>query len=71
MARLRALIRRGVRPPLPERIHVGPLELDTRARVVMTRGRTLTLTTREYALLEYLVRRAGEVVGRVARARHH
>ena len=33
-------------------------------------GRALPLTTREYALLEYLARRAGEVVGRADIAEH-
>ncbi len=70
LARLRALIRRGTRAPLPERLSVGPLELDTRARAVTNHGRPVALTTREYALLEYLVRRAGEVVGRADIAEH-
>jgi two-component system, OmpR family, copper resistance phosphate regulon response regulator CusR len=70
LARLRALLRRGVRPPLPDRIQVADLELDTRARRVTREGREVPLTTREYALLEYLARRAGEVVGRADIAEH-
>jgi len=70
LARLRALIRRGVRPPLPERLIVGPLELDTRGRQVTKRGASVPLTTREYALLEFLARRAGQVVGRADIAEH-
>jgi len=70
LARLRALLRRGVRPPLPERLEVAGLALDTRARRVLRGGRELPLTTREYALLEYLARRAGEVVGRADIAEH-
>jgi len=70
LARLRALIRRGVRPPLPERLSLGALELDTRARTVTKRGAFLSLTTREYALLEYLARHAGAVVGRADIAEH-
>jgi len=70
LARLRALIRRGVRPPLPERLKLGALELDTRARTVTKRGTFLTLTTREYALLEYLARHADTVVGRADIAEH-
>ena len=46
------------------------LELDTRGRRVLRDGRALPLTTREYALLEYLARRAGEVVGRADIAEH-
>ncbi len=71
LARLRAVIRRGARAPLPERLEIGPLLLDTRARQVSTRdGPVLRLTTREYALLEYFARHVGEVVGRAAIAEH-
>ena len=70
LARLRALIRRGVRAPLPELLHAGPLELDTRARVVRRAGQVVALTRREYALLEFLVRRSGQVVGRAEIAEH-
>jgi two-component system copper resistance phosphate regulon response regulator CusR len=70
LARLRALIRRGVRAPLPELLHAGPLELDTRARVVRRAGQLVALTRREYALLEFLVRRSGQVVGRAEIAEH-
>ena len=70
LARLRALIRRGMRPPLPEQLAVGPLELDTRARQVQKSGHVIPLTTREYALLEFLARRAGQVVGRADIAEH-
>src|SRR5436190_759137 len=70
LARLHALIRRGGRAPIPDRIRIGRLELDTRARSVTGRGRAVPLTTRDYALLEYLCRRAGEVVGRADIAEH-
>jgi two-component system copper resistance phosphate regulon response regulator CusR len=69
-ARLRALIRRGVRPPLPVRMTAGPLEIDTRSHSVTCRGQLVSLTKREYALLEYLVRRADEVVGRAEISEH-
>src|SRR5438105_7786547 len=61
LARLRALIRRGQRPLAPQQLTVGPLLLDTRARSVRVRRREVALTAKEYALLEYLVRRAGDV----------
>lgn len=64
LARLRAVIRRGQRPLLPSVVRIGPLELDTRKRQVSRRGKPLSLTAREYAVLEYLMRRAGEVVTR-------
>ena len=70
LARLRALIRRGVRAPLPERLRIADLELDTRAHRVSKRGREVGLTAREYALLEFLARRVGQVVGRAEIAEH-
>ncbi len=70
LARLRALVRRGSRPLLPERLRIGGLELDTRAQRASKRGRAIPLTSREYALLEYLARRAGEVVSRADIAEH-
>jgi two-component system copper resistance phosphate regulon response regulator CusR len=70
LARLRAIIRRGRQPLLPERIAIGALTLDTRARRALVRGRELALTAKEYALLEYLARRAGEVVSRSEIAEH-
>lgn len=70
LARLRALIRRGARPLLPERLRIAFLELDTRAHRVTKRGRDVPLTAREYALLEYLARRGGQVVGRAEISEH-
>ncbi len=70
LARLRALIRRGERPPLPEFLQVGPIEIDTRSRQVSKGGRQVQLTAREYALFEFLARRAGEVLGRAEIAEH-
>src|SRR5216684_4863748 len=70
LARLRALIRRGRQPLLPERLTVGPLAIDTRGRRVRVYNKDVSLTAKEYALLEYLVRRAGDVVGRGDIAEH-
>ena len=70
LARLRALIRRGRQPLLPEKLTVGPLVLDTRGRRVRVRNRPVLLTAKEYALLEYLARRAGDVVSRGDIAEH-
>src|SRR4249919_3838372 len=64
LARIRALVRRGRQPLLPERLTIGPLTIDTRSRQVRVRGSDVSLTAKEYALLEYLVRRAGDVVSR-------
>jgi two-component system copper resistance phosphate regulon response regulator CusR len=69
LARLRALLRRG--PALaPAVLRVADLELDTRAQRAMRAGRDLALTTREYALLEFLARNAGRVVGRAEISDH-
>jgi two-component system, OmpR family, copper resistance phosphate regulon response regulator CusR len=70
LARLRALIRRGQQPRLPERLNLGPLTLDTRGRRARMRDRDVVLTAKEYALLEYLARRAGDVVSRADIAEH-
>ena len=69
-ARLRALIRRGHQPVLPERLVVGPLTIETRARRVLVGKRDILLRAKEYALLEYLARRAGDVVSRADIAEH-
>src|SRR5471030_1682191 len=70
LARLRALIRRGRQPLLPELLAAGPLTIDTRSRRVRVRNRDVLLTAKEYALLEYLVRRAGDVVSRADISEH-
>jgi two-component system copper resistance phosphate regulon response regulator CusR len=69
LARLRALLRRG--PALaPVVLKVADLELDTHAQRAKRAGRDLSLTTREYALLEFLARNAGRVVGRAEISDH-
>jgi len=70
LARLRALIRRGRRPLLPERLTAGPLTLDTRSRRAWIRGSEVILTGKEYALLEFLLHHAGAVVSRANIAEH-
>jgi two-component system copper resistance phosphate regulon response regulator CusR len=70
LARLRALVRRGRHPLLPERLTVGALLFDTRGRRVWMENREVSLTTKEYALLEYLARRAGDVVSRADISAH-
>jgi DNA-binding response OmpR family regulator len=60
-ARLRALLRRGA-APRPAVLRAGDLSLDPGSRTVR-RGETgIDLTAREFAMLEYLIRRAGQVV---------
>ena len=70
LARLRAVIRRGRQPVLPERMVIGPLTIDTRRRSALVRNAEIMLTAKEYALLEYLARRAGDVVSRGDIAEH-
>ncbi|MFN7982960.1 MAG: response regulator transcription factor [Vicinamibacterales bacterium] len=70
LARIRALIRRGRQPLLGEHLEVGALVVDTRARLASIGGRNLSLTAKEYALLEFLVRRLGSVVSRAEIAEH-
>jgi DNA-binding response OmpR family regulator len=70
LARLRALVRRGSQPLLPVQLSVGPLVIDTRSRRVRVRNRDVLLTAKEYAFLEYLARRAGDVVSRADIAEH-
>jgi DNA-binding response OmpR family regulator len=66
---VRALLRRG--PALASSVlAIEDLTIDTRARRIERGGRAIQLTTKEYALLEYLVRRQGEVVGRSDIAEH-
>ena len=70
LARLRAVIRRGRQPVLPDRLMTGALVIDTRRRRADVRGTEIALTAKEYALLEYLTRRAGDVVSRADIAEH-
>ena len=64
VARLRALVRRpaGVRPAV---LTAGDIVLDPATRMVTQAGAPVVLTTRELALLEYLMRHSDRVVGKV------
>ncbi len=70
LARLRAVIRRGHLPIRPSVLAIGTLRLDLRTRQASRMDRIIKLTAREFALLEFLVIHAGEVVGRGAIAEH-
>ena len=66
-ARVEALMRRAERPAgdgKPTRLTVGDLEIDLLARTVTRQGRAIALGAREYNILEYLARHAGQVVTR-------
>ena len=69
VARLRALLRRGA-PERPAVLAAGDLLLDPAARLVSRGAVPITLTAREFSLLEYLMRHAGEVVGRLDLLEH-
>src|SRR5580693_3661877 len=69
LARLRALLRRPKEVRSPQ-IVVGDLVLDTAAQTVKRGNRAISLTTKEYALLEFLARNPGRVIGRAEIAEH-
>lgn len=61
LARVKALLRRRARAGV---LRAGGIELDLQARTVRVDDRSVELTSREFALLEYLMRRPGEIVSR-------
>ena len=69
LARVRALLRRGTVAGTP-RLQLGDLTLDPATREVWRGSRRITLTTREYALLEYFMRNPGRVLTRPMLAEH-
>jgi heavy metal response regulator len=69
LARVRALLRRRAEARSP-RLQVADLVLDPATRSVTRGGQPITLTNREFALLEYLMRNAGRVLTRTAITEH-
>ena len=69
LARMRALLRRPAELK-PAQISIADLTLDTATQTAKRAGRAIPLTHKEYALLEFLVRNAGRVVGRAEIAEH-
>jgi DNA-binding response OmpR family regulator len=69
VARLRALLRRGA-PERPTILRAGDLELDPATHVVRRGEADISLTPREFSLLDYLLRRCGEVVSKRALLEH-
>ena len=69
LARLRALLRRPSELRSPQ-IVVDDVVLDTASQTVKRGNRVISLTAKEYALLEFLARNAGRVVGRAEIAEH-
>ena len=64
LARLRACARRSSPQIEQDRLTAGDLVLDRRAHEVIRAGKTLDLTPKEFALLEYLMRHPGQVLSR-------
>jgi two-component system OmpR family response regulator len=65
LARVRALIRRAAGKTSTKQ-EIGDVAIDTAARTVELKGRPVTLTAREYSLVEFLALHRGEVVTRAA-----
>jgi DNA-binding response OmpR family regulator len=68
LARTRALLRRG-RTQLVPQLQLADLEMDVLARRVRRGGKDVEFTTREFELLEYLLRHREQVVSREMLAR--
>jgi len=64
VARIEALLRRGNVPEVTTRIRIADLELDLLGRKVARGGQPIDVTSKEFQLLEFLARRAGQVVTR-------
>jgi two-component system, OmpR family, response regulator len=69
LARLRALIRRSAGNAHPE-IEIDNIRIDTRAKTVSKAGQAVTLTAREYSILEYLAQHRGELITRTELYEH-
>jgi len=64
LARIEALLRRGSGGPVTTKLKVGELEMDLLARTVHRGAQEIELLPREFRLLEFLMRHAGQVVTR-------
>src|SRR5262249_27722028 len=69
LARVRALLRRGAAQRVPA-LTFADLRLDPSTRTAVRGHRRITLTSREYALLDYFLRNAGRVLTRPMIAQH-
>lgn len=64
LARIQVVARRAAQPAASPVVRVADLEVDSARRLVRRAGRSLALTTKEFALLDYLARHLGQVVTR-------
>ncbi|WP_342246310.1 heavy metal response regulator transcription factor [Pseudomonas sp. OTU5201] len=62
LARVRTLLRRGAAAPQETSLELADLRMDLLSRKVERSGRRIDLTTKEFSLLEFLLRRQGEVL---------
>ena len=69
LARLRALLRRGVSSPAPE-LTLADVRLDLVTHQVTRAGKRIDLTAKEFALLEFFLRQPGRVLSRALIAQH-
>lgn len=70
VARLEALLRRARNPTVETRLRVADLQMDLLSRLVTRAGKEIDLQPREFMLLEYLMRNAGNVVTRTMLLEH-
>jgi heavy metal response regulator len=70
LARVQALIRRSSGAAHPTRLAVGELVMDLLTREVFRAGKRIDLQAREFALLEYLLRHAGQAVSKTMILEH-
>lgn len=70
LARIQALIRRSSNMAEPTKLSAGDLSLDLLSREVQRAGKVIELQTREFSLLEYLMRNPGRVVTKTMLLEH-
>lgn len=70
LARLRAILRRRERMLMPSRITISDLEIDTHSQRVWRNEKEITLTAKEFSVLEYLARNTGRIIGREEISEH-
>ena len=66
LARSRALLRRGPYQEIPPKLEVGDLVLDRETREVRRGEKVISLTSKEYALLEYMMSRPNKPLSRTS-----